>query len=104
VRWSLNAMIAAEEMGVTSKNVKAVASKENKNKEVNRLLGPGQVSGQMADVALRRRALRARRRRRGRLGGFLRLHLFGTCRFSRTTSGTRGRPVRGHEKAGPFTR
>jgi hypothetical protein len=31
-------MIAAEEMGVTSKNVKGMASKENKNKEVNRLL------------------------------------------------------------------
>jgi len=45
VRWSLNAMIAAEEMGVTSKSVKAMASKENKNKEVNRLLGVEELQG-----------------------------------------------------------
>ncbi len=35
VRWSLNAMITAEELGVTSKNV----TRSSKNPEVNRLLG-----------------------------------------------------------------
>ena len=45
VRWSLNAMIAAEEMGVNSKNVKQLGSKENKNKEVNRLLGVEELQG-----------------------------------------------------------
>ena len=45
VRWTLNAMIAAEEMGVNSKNVKQMASKENKNKEVNRLLGVEELQG-----------------------------------------------------------
>ena len=45
VRWSLNAMIAAEEMGLNSKNVKQLASKENKNKEMNRLLGVEELQG-----------------------------------------------------------
>ena len=45
VRWSLNAMVAAEEMGITSKNVKQLASKEGKNKEINRLLGTEELQG-----------------------------------------------------------
>lgn len=45
VRWSLNAMIAAEEMGVTSKNVKQMATKAGKNAEVNRLLGTEALQG-----------------------------------------------------------
>ena len=44
VRWSLNAMIAAEEYGVTSKNVKTKA-KGTKNPEVNRLLGKENLQG-----------------------------------------------------------
>ena len=39
VRWVLNAMINAEEYGVTSKNVNAKASKPGNNPEVNRMLG-----------------------------------------------------------------
>lgn len=39
VRWVLNAMINAEEYGVTSKNVDAQAAKAGNNPEVNRMLG-----------------------------------------------------------------
>jgi len=39
VRWSLNAMIAAEELGVTSANVMELAAAPGDNPEVNRLLG-----------------------------------------------------------------
>ena len=39
VRWTLNALIAAEEYGVTSANVQDMASAPGDNPEVNRLLG-----------------------------------------------------------------
>jgi general L-amino acid transport system substrate-binding protein len=38
VRWSLNAMIAAEELGITSANVDSMAAGTN-NPEINRILG-----------------------------------------------------------------
>ena len=44
VRWTLNAMIAAEEMGVTSKNARKMAE-GTKNPEVNRLLGNEELQG-----------------------------------------------------------
>ncbi|MEI4488038.1 amino acid ABC transporter substrate-binding protein [Frigidibacter sp. MR17.14] len=40
VRWSLNALIAAEEYGVTSANIEEL-SKGTENPEINRLLGAG---------------------------------------------------------------
>jgi len=55
VRWSLNAMIAAEEYGVTSANVGEMASSPTDNPEVNRLLGTegnlGEMLGLEADWA-----------------------------------------------------
>src|SRR6056297_1864827 len=39
VRWTLNALIAAEELGVTSDNVAELAAAPTNNPEVNRLLG-----------------------------------------------------------------
>ena len=39
VRWTLNALIAAEEFGVTSANVSDLAAAPGTNPEVNRLLG-----------------------------------------------------------------
>ncbi len=39
VRWTLNALIAAEELGVTSANVADMAAAPTDNPEVNRLLG-----------------------------------------------------------------
>ncbi|GAD55227.1 MAG: general L-amino acid transport system substrate-binding protein [Limimaricola cinnabarinus] len=39
VRWTLNALIAAEEFGVTSANVSELAAAPGTNPEVNRLLG-----------------------------------------------------------------
>jgi general L-amino acid transport system substrate-binding protein len=39
VRWTLNAMIAAEEYGVTSANVAELAAAPTDNPEINRLLG-----------------------------------------------------------------
>ncbi|MGR3737045.1 MAG: amino acid ABC transporter substrate-binding protein, partial [Limimaricola soesokkakensis] len=39
VRWTLNALIAAEEFGVTSANVNELAAAPGTNPEVNRLLG-----------------------------------------------------------------
>jgi general L-amino acid transport system substrate-binding protein len=39
VRWTLNALITAEELGVTSANVAELAANSNANKEINRLLG-----------------------------------------------------------------
>ncbi len=38
VRWSLNALIAAEELGITSANVDSMAAGTN-NPEINRILG-----------------------------------------------------------------
>ena len=39
VRWTLNALIAAEEYGVTKENVEEMASAAGDNPEINRLLG-----------------------------------------------------------------
>jgi len=46
-RWTLNALIAAEEMGVTSKNVGEMA-KGSTNPEINRLLGKENLQGREA--------------------------------------------------------
>ncbi|PYE84944.1 amino acid ABC transporter substrate-binding protein [Pseudoroseicyclus aestuarii] len=47
VAWTLNALIAAEELGVTSDNVEEMASADNENPEVRRLLGVEGDLGQM---------------------------------------------------------
>ncbi|MDT0682282.1 amino acid ABC transporter substrate-binding protein [Roseicyclus sp. F158] len=56
VRWTLNALIAAEEYGVTSANVQDMASSAGDNPEVNRLLGTegdlGAMIGLDADWAV----------------------------------------------------
>jgi general L-amino acid transport system substrate-binding protein len=39
VRWTLNALIAAEELGITSANVSELAAAPTDNPEINRLLG-----------------------------------------------------------------
>src|SRR5210317_458287 len=56
VRWSLNAMITAEELGVTSANVSEMAASSG-NPEVKRLLGTegtlGEMLGLDADWAMR---------------------------------------------------
>ena len=39
VRWTLNALITAEELGVTSANIEKMSMEAGKNPEVNRLLG-----------------------------------------------------------------
>ena len=46
VRWTLNALISAEELGVTSANLSELAAGTN-NPEVNRLLGSEGTLGQM---------------------------------------------------------
>ena len=38
-------MMAGEELGITSANVKSLAGKDNKNKEINRLLGKDPLQG-----------------------------------------------------------
>lgn len=56
VRWTLNAMITAEELGVTSANVAELAASPTNNPEVNRLLGAegelGAMLGLDADWAV----------------------------------------------------
>ena len=56
VRWTLNALIAAEEYGVTSANVAEQAAQPGDNPEVNRLLGTegslGQTIGLEPDWAV----------------------------------------------------
>jgi len=48
VRWTLNALIAAEELGVTSANVDQLASEGTDNPEINRLLGyEGDLGGML---------------------------------------------------------
>ena len=47
VRWSLNALIAAEELGVTSANIAELSSAPTNNPEVNRLLGTEGNLGEM---------------------------------------------------------
>jgi general L-amino acid transport system substrate-binding protein len=50
VRWSLNMMIAAEELGITSANVKELAAGTN-NPEINRMLGTEGELGAMMGVS-----------------------------------------------------
>jgi general L-amino acid transport system substrate-binding protein len=57
VRWTLNALIAAEELGVTSANIADMAASATDNPEINRLLGTegnlGEMLGLDADWAVR---------------------------------------------------
>jgi general L-amino acid transport system substrate-binding protein len=57
VRWTLNALIAAEELGVTSANVSELASAPTNNPEINRMLGTegnlGEQLGLDADWAVK---------------------------------------------------
>lgn len=50
VRWSLNVMIAAEELGVTSANVAELSAAPTTNPEINRLLGTEGELGKMMGV------------------------------------------------------
>ncbi|MGC9418989.1 MAG: amino acid ABC transporter substrate-binding protein [Rhodovulum sp.] len=56
VRWTLNALIAAEEYGVTSANIDELAANPTSNPEINRLLGTegnlGEMLGLSADWAV----------------------------------------------------
>jgi general L-amino acid transport system substrate-binding protein len=47
VRWTLNALITAEELGVTSANIGELSAAAGKNPEVNRLLGTEGTLGEM---------------------------------------------------------
>jgi general L-amino acid transport system substrate-binding protein len=47
VRWTMNALIAAEEYGVTSANVQDMASSPTDSPEINRLLGTESNLGEM---------------------------------------------------------
>ena len=55
VRWTLNALITAEELGVTSANVSEMSMEAGNNPEINRLLGTegnlGEMLGLSADWA-----------------------------------------------------
>ncbi|MDD9726715.1 amino acid ABC transporter substrate-binding protein [Roseovarius sp. SK2] len=57
VRWTLNALIAAEELGVTSANIADMASAAGDSPEINRLLGTegnlGEMLGLEADWAVK---------------------------------------------------
>ena len=46
-RWTLNALIAAEELGVTSANVEELGASAGNNPEINRLLGTEGTLGEM---------------------------------------------------------
>ena len=58
VRWTLNALISAEELGVTSANLDTIAG-ETKNQEIKRLLGAEGTLGEMLglDAEWAKRAL-----------------------------------------------
>ncbi len=45
VSWTLKALVAAEELGITSSNVKEIATNGSNNPEVNRLLGKDTLQG-----------------------------------------------------------
>ena len=48
VRWTTNALIAAEELGITQENVDGFAAKPSDNPEINRLLGTeGNLGGML---------------------------------------------------------
>jgi len=57
VRWTLNALIAAEEYGITSANIQDMAANGTDNPEVNRILGTegnlGEMLGLEADWAVK---------------------------------------------------
>ena len=61
VRWSLNALIAAEELGVTSANIAELSAAATNNPEVNRLLGTEGSLGEMLglDAEWAKRAIMA---------------------------------------------
>ncbi len=50
VSWTLNALVAAEELGVTSANVAELAAAAGNNPEINRLLGTEGTLGEMLGV------------------------------------------------------
>ncbi|MYF89766.1 MAG: amino acid ABC transporter substrate-binding protein, partial [Boseongicola sp. SB0676_bin_33] len=47
VRWTLNALISAEELGITSANVGELSGGPTNNPEINRLLGTEGTLGDM---------------------------------------------------------
>lgn len=51
VRWTLNALVTAEELGVTSANVGELAASASANPEVNRLLGTEGNLGEMLGLS-----------------------------------------------------
>jgi len=51
VRWTLNALITAEELGITSANVAEMAAAPTNNPEVNRLLGTEGELGAMVGLS-----------------------------------------------------
>lgn len=51
-RWTLFALVAAEELGVTSVNVAELAAAPTNNPEINRLLGTESEMGAMMDLEL----------------------------------------------------
>ncbi|MDQ2091911.1 amino acid ABC transporter substrate-binding protein [Marimonas arenosa] len=51
VRWTLNALVTAEELGITSANVKEMASAAGNNPEINRLLGTEGNLGEMLGLS-----------------------------------------------------
>ncbi len=51
VRWTLNALIAAEELGVTSANVTELASEPGNSPEINRMLGTEGSLGEMLGLS-----------------------------------------------------
>ena len=61
VRWTLNALITAEELGITSANVGEIGSGPTNNPEVNRLMGTeGDLGGMISlDKAWAQRAIAA---------------------------------------------
>ncbi|SMR81769.1 general L-amino acid transport system substrate-binding protein [Aliiroseovarius halocynthiae] len=61
VRWTLNALIAAEELGVTSANIGELGASAGANPEVNRLLGTEGTLGEMLglDAEWAKRAIMA---------------------------------------------
>ncbi len=61
IRWTKNALLAAEELGVTQGNVDAMAAKAGNNPEINRLLGTeGDLGGMLGlDKQWAARAIKA---------------------------------------------
>ena len=51
VRWTLNALITAEELGVTSANIADLAAGAGENPEINRLLGSEGTLGEMLGLS-----------------------------------------------------